>query len=272
MSIKATQPTVTLTPDQIHSFQENGFLAIDAITTQGEVVKLREAYDRLFENKAGREVGDQFDLAGTDEEGREARLPQILNPSKYAPELVDTLYRANARAIAEQLLGPGVVERGEHAIFKPAHHGSVTPWHQDEAYLAPDKEYTMVSFWMPLQEATIENGCMYFVPGSHRLEVQPHHCINNDPRIHGLEMDEEIDLSKAVACPLPPGGATLHLSRTIHYAGPNRSAIPRRAYTLNFGLEPKKRAVSRDFYWNDQKITARKQRALAANNTDEPGV
>ena len=78
-------PRVVLTQDQIDFYHREGYLVLDVITTQEEVEWLRGIYDRLFEARAGREAGDQFDLGGTDEEGKEAALPQILNPSKYAP-------------------------------------------------------------------------------------------------------------------------------------------------------------------------------------------
>jgi len=271
------QPTVTVTLEQVEFFHQNGYLAIEAITTPEEVEFVRGVYDRLFATRAGRDEGNQFDLAGTDEEGREAALPQLLNPVKYAPELRNTLLRANARAIARQLLGPDIVDMGEHAILKPARHGAPTPWHQDEAYWNPDLDYHSLSVWIPLQEATLENGCMQFVPGSHRWEVQAHHSIHHDPRIHGLEIDEAPDLSKVSICPLPPGGATFHLSRTLHYTAPNLSNQPRRAYILAFGLPPKPRPAPRDFYWNTQKKTARQQRASAAQEKGkvpgkEPGT
>ena len=256
-------PTVVLTQEQIDFYHREGYLALEAITTQEEVAWLRAIYDRLFAERAGREFGDQFDLGGTDEEDKPAVLPQILGPSKYAPELKEGLYRVNAFAIARQLLGPEVQYQGEHAIFKPARYGAETPWHQDEAYWNPAMDYNAFSLWMPLQEATLENGCMQFVPRSHTWDVLPHHCIANDPRIHGLEVDAA-DTSTAVACPLPPGGATLHHNRTLHYTGPNRSDIPRRAYILGFGLPATPAKEPRDYYWNRMKQTPREQRAQAA--------
>jgi ectoine hydroxylase-related dioxygenase (phytanoyl-CoA dioxygenase family) len=257
------EPTIDLTPEQIGFYHREGYLALDAVTTQEEVAWLREIYDRLFANRAGRAEGNQFDLAGIDEEGTEATLPQILSPSKYAPELKQGLFRVNALHIARQLLGPEAAAHGEHAIFKPAHFGAATPWHQDEAYWNPAMDYHSFSLWIPLQEATLENGCLHFVPHSHRWEVLPHHTIGNDPRVHGLEVDKA-DTSGAAACPLPAGGATIHHNRTLHYAGPNRSNTPRRALILGFGLPARPRTEPRVFSWNDQKRTPREQRARNA--------
>jgi ectoine hydroxylase-related dioxygenase (phytanoyl-CoA dioxygenase family) len=254
-------PTVMLTPDQVQFYHDNGYLVVPSISTEPELVWMREVYDRLFAQRAGRDVGDQFDLGGSDQEGTEAVLPQILSPAKYAPELKQGLFRTNAAAIATQLLGDNVEPQGEHAIFKPARTGAATPWHQDEAYWADQMDYHSFSLWMPLQDATIENGCMWFIPGSHRLDVQPHHSIGHDVRVHGLELDQLPDLTRAIACPIPAGGCTIHTNRTMHYAGPNRSDIPRRALILGFGFKPTKRTAPRDFYWNRIKQTPRDQRA-----------
>ena len=269
-----------LTDEQIAAFHRNGFLAMPALTTQDEVARLREIYDRLFAQRAGRETGDQFDLAGTDEEGKEAALPQILGPSKYAPELNDFQLRANALAVARQLLGPEATYAGEHAILKPARSGAPTPWHQDEAYWNPALDYRSISVWVPLQEATLENGCMQFVPGSHKLPIATHQSIGNDPRVHGLELapDAGVDVKTAVACPLPAGGATIHLSSTLHYTSANHTDAPRRAYILVFHAPSKPRETPRRFPWQEEKRTARQERAdrakaeATAATDDKPAV
>jgi len=81
-----------------------------------------------------------------------------------------------------------------------------------------------VEFLIPLRAATLENGCMQFVPGTHRQEVLPHYLFGNDPRIIGLEVDSPERLTAgAVACPIPAGGAAVHHSRMLHFTGPNRS-------------------------------------------------
>ena len=258
------QPTVSLSREEVDSFHTHGYLALPQITTAAEVAWLRGVYDRLFAARAGRTDGNQFDLGGADEEGTEARLPQILGPARYAPELKEGLFRVNALAVATQLLGDACIAQGEHAIMKPARVGAETPWHQDEAYWGDEAAYNAISIWIPLQDATMENGCMWFVPGSHRREVVPHHCINHDVRVHGLEMDEPPPQQQAVACPVPAGGCTIHHNRTMHYAGANTSDEPRRAYILGFGTPPTKRATPGNFYWNKAKQAPREQRARAA--------
>ncbi len=257
------EPTVHLTQEQIDFYHREGYLALPSISTSEELEWMRNAYDRIFAEKAGRDEGNQFDLAGTDDENKTATLPQILNPSKYAPELKEGLFRVNGLHIAKQLLGSYAFAMGDHAIYKPAKYGAETPWHQDEAYWNPMMTYNSFSLWLPLQEASLENGCMWFVPRSHNGEVKPHHCINNDPRIHGLEIDEA-DTSMAVACPIPAGGCTIHTNRTLHYAGANRSEVPRRAIILGFGTHAVSRQEPRVFYWNDAKQTPREERAKAA--------
>ena len=69
------EPTIFLSRAQINSFHEDGYLVLNAITTQEEVAQLREIYDRLFLERTGWDQGSQFDLAGIDEDDQ-PRLPQ----------------------------------------------------------------------------------------------------------------------------------------------------------------------------------------------------
>src|SRR5438309_5028740 len=117
---------LTLSPAQIARFREDGFVVLDAIAPPEEVLQLREIFDRLFEEGAGWKKGAQFDLAGPDDGKGPAKLPQLLNPVEFAPELRETQFRANALAIARQLLGEGTQPWFEHAILKPPHYGAAT--------------------------------------------------------------------------------------------------------------------------------------------------
>lgn len=237
--------SVTLTKDQVTEFHRDGFMSIDRLTTAEEVGQLQAIYDRLFEDGTDIADRDRLELAA----GKDAppALPQIVNPDHYAPELRETIAFRNAMRVAQQLLGPEVESAGMHAIRKPPRDGAATPWHQDEAYWNPAVEHRAISIWVPLQEATMENGCLQFVGGTHALEVQPHELINPDS--HGLKVVDPESVGEAVACPLPPGGATVHTSRTMHYAGPNTSDGPRRALIMAFACKPVPLDTPRSMPW-----------------------
>ncbi len=115
----------------------------------------------------------------------------------------------------------------EHAILKPARHGTTTPWQQDEAYACmPVHDAHSCAIWMALQDPSIENGCLWYVPGSHRRDrMRVHQPIGGDPRVHGLET-LDIDPRQGVPVPVPAGGMVIHHARTLHYAGPNRTPGP----------------------------------------------
>ncbi len=232
---------VDVTEQQIAFFQENGYLSIPRITTDEEIEWLKGIYDELFIERTGEAEGRYFDLAGPRaHDGRET-LPQVLGPEAQFPALRETVYFRNARRLAAKLLGVefASVNGGGHMILKPAHYGNETPWHQDEAYWNPEILPNSLSVWLPLDTATVESGCLQFIPKSHKAEVRWHRHINNDPLVHGLVTDD-VDTEEAVACPIPAGGATFHHCRTLHYSAPNSTAQVRRAYILVFGGPPQK--------------------------------
>ena len=202
-----TQITSALTHAQTQLFLRDGFLALEQITSPEAVQSLKPAFERLFQSRAGRERGMHFDFAGTDEDDASFGLPQIMSPSRFVPALLRTELMANARSIAVQILGSRIEFTLDHALLKPAHSGAMTPWHQDEAFSSPEWDLDQVSFWIPLQKATADNGCLRFIPGSHKGGVLPHRSFRDDPRIHALECYEGFDRTTEVICPILPGSA-----------------------------------------------------------------
>jgi len=121
---------------------------------------------------------------------------------------------------------------------------------------------------MPLSGATVESGCLHFIPGSHLSEVIPHQPIGGDPRVHGLEAID-VDASKAVAISLEEGSVTVHHNRTLHYAGPNSTQQQRRAYIMMCGKPAAPRQTPRQFPWKEVQSTERSKRAERARNQGE---
>ena len=236
---------VSLTPAQCEHFREHGFTSIERITADEELAWLGELYDKMFAERISF-VPDAFvDVVRPNGTSATDSQKQILLPELKFPELRKTAFWRNGRRLASILLGLELNEvRGwGHMIRKPprdADHGAL-PWHQDEAYWDRSFKYHATSCWMPLDPATIESGCMSFIPGSHRSGVREHRPTGGDfaPRVVSVE---DVDPTLAVAAPVPAGGAVFHHCRTLHSSGPNRSARVRRAYSNEFQLEPVKRA------------------------------
>jgi ectoine hydroxylase-related dioxygenase (phytanoyl-CoA dioxygenase family) len=233
-----------LTEAQRASFGRDGFLRIEAITDNAEAGLLRGLFDGLFRRDGGFAAGDRIELnADTLREP----LTQVVNPERYVPRLVQGRAFRNAQAIAAQLLGTGCVPTGNHAILKPARVGGGTPWHQDEAYWDPRFAHRAVSIWIALQPATLANGCMRFIRGSHRGAVLPHELIS--PEAHGLRLRGKTPDGPQVSCELPAAGSTVHDGRIIHGAGANSSGEPRRALVFGFGLAPVLLATPNHYPW-----------------------
>jgi ectoine hydroxylase-related dioxygenase (phytanoyl-CoA dioxygenase family) len=252
--VLSTRPNIDLvvdvTDEQVAAFHERGFLAIEQITVEEELDWLRQAFDTLFARRTGFTDG-VFDLTRPYGADGEPQLGQLLRPERLLPEVRETAMWRNARAVAGRLLGQdvGALDSWGHLIAKAPRHGAVTPWHQDEAYWDPTLDYNAVGAWAPLDDATVANGCLWFLPGSHRGEVLPHRHLDDDPNIHVLLTSVEIDTSTAIAVPVAAGGATFHHQRTLHYAGPNETDHPRRVWANEFQTSPVPRQVAAHRPW-----------------------
>ena len=133
-------------------------------------------------------------------------------------------------------------------IYKQPGQIATTPWHQDFSYsempFAPagvmiPSDQTL-QFWLALDDVDENNGCMHFIPGQHHEPLLDHYVAAGEAdytqRLLAIRDPEDaLDLSKAVACPLKAGGATVHNYGTPHFTSGNRTADrPRRAYIFNF--------------------------------------
>jgi hypothetical protein len=221
------------TKDLSERFDRDGFAIVDSLTTAEDVARIRTLLDPLFERFDS--LGERaFDLAGPMVPGASPKSPEVNEAAVLDRRLRQTLAFKRCREVARQLLGVPVGYQFDHAIYKTPNNQTATAWHQDEAYNVEPMPLRSVHFWIPLQEATVENGCMWFIPKSHqggRLV----HGITNRRGAGGTMAVESLDSSSAVACPIPVGSATVHQPLTLHYTGPNQTDAYRRAWILHFG-------------------------------------
>jgi hypothetical protein len=225
--------------DVVQGYRRDGFGSLDALVDASDLQVLAEAYDHVLAS----------DWPGSRQLGGITR--QVMWPAAVDPVFDDNPALRAGMAIARRLLGVEDVRRTfDMLIFKPARHPHATPWHQDASYARTpftSAGFTIpldtVQFWVAVDPADVENGCMHFLPGQHQRPLLEHHVASGDPadesRLLAVRDPEAVlDLAAAVAVPLAAGGCTFHSYGTPHYTPPNRSADrPRRAYIFNIATE-----------------------------------
>ena len=115
------------------------------------------------------------------------------------------------------------------ALLKPPFRGSEKPWHQDAAYFDWTPLGGVVGTWIALDEATIDNGCMQIIPGSHLQGPAPHFHVR-DCQI----ADQRVQVGQAVTIPLRPGGILFFSGSLHHGTPPNMTAARRRALQFHY--------------------------------------
>ena len=245
--------TLEPTEQEIAFFRTNGFLAVERITTDEEILWMRRIFEHIFSGDFAAGPGSPLDRSGTPIEGEpQARLTQSFFPEIHFPQLMNTQYRRNAKGYAAALLGvdESALTSWGHMIQKQPG-GRAASWHQDHAYWQPELDYCALGVWLPMHDVSVEMGAMQFVPGSHKRGLLKHR--HEDAPIHNvLALAEPIDTSSAVACPLKMGGATFHHFETLHYTAPNRTNLVRLAFPMEFQVKPVRRKEPVAMPWVDE--------------------
>jgi phytanoyl-CoA hydroxylase len=145
-------------------------------------------------------------------------------PFHAGPAVFRVLTKARLLDLVEQVVGGEIYSNPvQHVRMKlPAQaveqglvHSLVTsvPWHQDNGVIMPEADdATILTVWMPVNPATVENGCLQVIPGSHRGELQPHCPGQSTVAIP----DRFLAAERAVPLPMRPGSVLLMHQRTIH--------------------------------------------------------
>jgi ectoine hydroxylase-related dioxygenase (phytanoyl-CoA dioxygenase family) len=242
---------VDVDEEQVAFFAEHGYLVLDRITTDEELDWLRATYDAFAAQRRTGFPDAVFDVAKPYGSLDEPDLGQLLFPERRVTGVQDTLMWRNSKRVAARLLDlpEAAVESWGHLIFKPPVRGLAIPWHQDEGYWEPRLSYHALGAWMPLDDVDVDNGCLWFLPGSHRGGVLPHRHVGDDPAVHLLELVDEIDTSAAVPVPMRAGAVSFHHPRTLHSSRPNTTDRMRRAWANEFQSAPIALDVPADRPW-----------------------
>ena len=177
---------------------------------------------------------DAFDAAGRLRQSKE----NSLNKMGHAMHDLDPVFDAFSRTpeLARVAAGIGFVDPvilQSMYIFKPPRIGGEVVCHQDSTYIYTEPE-SCVGFWFALEDATLENGCMQFIPGAHTMPLKKRNYRGAD----GALVTETLDDSpwpeeRRVPVPAETGTLVIFDGRAPHLSAANRSSKSRHAYTLH---------------------------------------
>ena len=220
-----------ISSNQIKFFDQEGYLELEKILSEQDIVFYSKTYDAFINNEF--DTTDlRSDLSGKEDNDMEY-ITQIMLPSKIYPDLLDLSMHQKSLAIAQQLLGQDMILDFDMLINKAPHTNQPTPWHQDAAYWIDMPDKRALSIWFAIDEATLENGCMWYTPKSHQSPLREHFQPLRKGALQCSGSENE-----SIAVPLKPGSCAIHHGHTLHYSRGNNTSGHRRAFILNF--RPKK--------------------------------
>ena len=224
-----------LTKDQVDFFNENGYLAGVKMLNEEQLNVIRK---ELMELVDASHPGNHlfYEYNSNESTDPQTILFHALGEWRITPGLHDVLWNPAFVMAASQLLGDEPVRFWHDQLFyKPAKKGGVVAWHQDYSYWTRTKPVAHITCWCALDDATIENGCLQYIPGSHKWGLLPKPVIAGE--LHGIkdflndEQKQSFDRPQMV--PVKAGEAIFHHSLALHGSGENKSARPRRAFVIN---------------------------------------
>lgn len=211
----------------VESYLKAGWATVGPILAGEALEAFRDAYDDVYRRAAG--------------PARNVSLATADDGTPLANLQAHYMHHAS-EAIAEFVLGPQVAEvfstvlgtpevrlEFEQGFWKPAGHGGPTDWHDDNAYFTVEPPEGGCGLWIALDDATVDNGCMWVVPGSHRETGRTHR--RDEATDHLLRT--EVDDAAAVAVELPAGHGMVFAFTMLHTTKRNTSQGDRRAFALH---------------------------------------
>ncbi|MEM7019265.1 MAG: phytanoyl-CoA dioxygenase family protein [Pseudomonadota bacterium] len=220
------------TSEDTEFFQKNGYIRYENFFAVEEIESIRKAIDHAIETQRARIKGAENGGRGSEE--YERVFNQMVNLWTDYPAAKEIAFHSRLAESARRLSDCNHVRiYHDHAMIKPPGQLSKeTNWHQDAPYW-PMEPVGALSAWIAIDDATIENGCLHFVPGSHQYgRLKPIKLGIDGENIAEKMKIQGYDVPEPVTMPMQAGGVTFHHGCTFHYAGPNQANAPRRAFAV----------------------------------------
>lgn len=220
----------TISEQQVDSYRENGYLVIEQFLTANELQTWREVTEDAVAERLTNNSGYNNQA---DPDAFYARVfTQCVKLADTHAGMRDLILSPRLGEMAARLAGvDGIRVWHDQALYKPAF-GNPTGWHLDNPYWSFSSR-DAISIWIALDDATLGNGCMWYVPGSHLTATYDNVGIgqNIGDLFKVYPAWREID---PVACPCTAGSAVFHNGLVAHGAGANMTNRPRRAMTCAY--------------------------------------
>ena len=218
-----------VTPEQIHAYRDNGFHLIPDFLDAGELAAWRDAVERAMDARGDAVLPRPDDpLLGANR----TVLYQRINLWMDHPAVRRLVLDERIGRLAAQLEGvDGIRVWHDQALYKDPW-ANPTSWHQDNTKWSFSAEHA-ITVWVALDEVDARNGCMFFLPGTHRRRLDTDFATGA-PMNAIFTAHPELSTLDPVAAVLPAGGCSFHNGLTVHAAAANMSRHPRRAMTCAF--------------------------------------
>lgn len=220
--------------EAVVEFTDKGFITGIPVLSERQVEKLRDELGELMQpEQSSNPLFYEYHLNESTDPG--TVLFHALGAWRVSPAFHDLIFLPPILNAAEVLLGGRVRLWHDQVFVKPPRDGAVVEWHQDYSYWTRTKPVAHLTCWIGLDDSTEDNGCVRYVPGSHRWDLLPrYHLSKGMSEVFNYLTDEQRSAFDPVPAILKAGEASFHHPMVLHGSYENTSAQPRRAVVVNF--------------------------------------
>jgi ectoine hydroxylase-related dioxygenase (phytanoyl-CoA dioxygenase family) len=223
-----------LSEEQIKHYKDYGFVKDIKILNDEQIELLRNDLQKLADpSNPGNEFFYEYN--SNESENLDTVLFHALGAWRVSPVFHDILWAPAIRMVAYQLIGKAFRLFHDQLFSKPAKHGSVVAWHQDFSYWTWTSPMNHLTTWIGLDDSNIENGCMYYIPKSHKWGLLEKTDLAGDmDSVHKVLSEDQIrDFDNKIPIEMKKGYASFHHPLIMHGSYENKSDRSRRATLIN---------------------------------------